>query len=259
MGATEPLINAKGHTWLIDCVLECTGYDYAIHSPYILFDNVTSDFNSDVKNFDTPHDISVTHCEISNNSNTRFTSTSIVVDDSEMPADFIYRLIYKNSQLKQIASRRKLYNFLPAKKADPYDYFKESTHYTNVDLHRRIDQNSTILKGIGTNYIPPYIIELICLGLYESSTFELTAISDEVIRAICNDTYEDDQHPHSWPVISNEVVEDIMRGRYIPEPNNGYEYDETDSRKYDLGIYSLNSYRTTELSFYDDNSILEFP
>ena len=267
----DEFISAKGHIWIVDAILIIdNGYDYGIKSPYILFDNSQCDAVGAIKVFDTENAISIENCINIGYIETAFTCYSFVNDDLGKPKDFLYVVTRDNDgQISGIHSRRKLYGYatsvydndqklyqdvnIPAQLASSYDLFKHSTQYTNVDLHRWMDQNGELYKGRGRNYIPDEVINLICRSLWSGESIEWEAIPDEVIDAICAATYDFPYHPHTSEPISREVVQEILSGSYRWPRENSYEFDEVRSRNYELGIYSLNSYRTTELVFYKDN------
>ena len=267
-------VNAKGHVWLTDCTFITSGYDTGISAPYILIDNSKCDVQGNNFAFDTPNAISVEHCIDIEYLQNSFKSLSLVNDEFGNPKDFIYVVIKdKDGNVSKIASRRKLYGYnvessmytqggalvsgnqnIYAQPATPYDIFKHSTQYTNVDLHRWINQNGEIYKGRRPNYISDEVLYLIVNSLWGGQSFEWEAISDEVINAICDGTYVYDGHPHTSEPMDPSVVEAILEGTYIWPRENGSELDELRSRNYDLGIYSLNSYRFTDILVYDSNS-----
>ena len=275
----EAFISAKGHAYIVDTTLIVDeGYDYGIASPYILFDNSKSNVEGYESAFDTQNAVSIEHCIDVEYLEKTFVSTSLVNDENGHPKDFLYLVLKdENGKITQIASRRKLYGYnieslsyidsgavvsgnqnIPAQLATPYDKFKHSTQYTNVDLHRWIDQNGELYNGRTPNYITDEVLYLIIHSLWNGESFEWEAIPDEVINAICQGTYIYDGHPHTSEPMDPGVVDAIIHGTYIWPRANGYEWGEINSRQYEVGIYSLNSYRVTDLIMYEaDNELCD--
>ena len=270
-----------GHVWILNSIFNCNS---TINSPYLLIDNSKVNIEGNPP-LNSDNEISFQTCLNIVDDETSISCEPCATEEINgeiRPKDFLYLIITdENGDIKDILSRRKLYGYTstsevivdnsgknvkfshanqPGEPATPYDKFKDSTHYTNVNLHQRIDQTSKIYEGRGTNYIDDETIFKIIHGLYYNYEFEYEAISDEVINQICNDTYIYDGHPHSADPITVEVVQEIIDGTYKGRRLNGYDLSEVDSRKYQEGIYSLYSYRTTKLSFHDEDSTeLEFP
>ena len=285
-GSENAVITCKGHAVVSDSILSYSGTKTVIQSPYLLIENSICDINSSTKWFSSDHDVIIDDCIDIESSENSFTCDALVTElnelGEEIPKEFVYALVKDESgNLVTVASRRILYGYVTTSEvivdntyktikfstanqkgmlATDYDKFKNSTGYTNVFLHRRINQNGELYEGRGDNYITEETIDKIINGFQVTLYPELEAISKEVIDSICAGTYVYDGHPHYLEPISIDVVDQICAGTYEGRRLNGYSMDETDSRKYQLGIYSLYSYRTTKLSFHDeDSTMLEFP
>ena len=55
-------------------------------------------------------------------------------------------------------------------------------------------------------------------------------------------------------MIPSEDVQAIIEGTYSWPKYSKFALDESSSRNYEVGIYSLNSYRTTIYNFYDEGT-----
>ena len=258
---TSIFIQAKGHVWLIDCYVVDTEHNISIQSPYILLDNAKCSIQAETEALDTKIDkeyyneISTENCKDVEQTITSFSCNGIVTDENNIPKEFLYVIVKdENDKYAGVISREKLYASQPAHLVTPYDKFKHSTEYTNVDLHRWINQDGEVYKGYGTNYILDDIIKSICNDLWHGVSVDWEAIPDEVIQEICNLIYTYEPHNHTSVPLDDETIEEILNDEYDFSIYNGYDLDEIDSRKYELNIINLNSYRTTELSFYEDNS-----
>ena len=215
----ESFIQAIGHVSIFDTHIINRGYDYSISSPYILIDNSHCEMQANVTALQTSNAVSVIHCLAIDYTQKRFYSNAVVLDESGEPKSFTYAIL-RNSDgtVTDLVSRRKLYGYnvestsyihnkelvssnqsIPAQPATPYDFFKHSTQFTNVDLHRWINQHGEIFKGLGTNYIPQNVIELICNDLWFEESSEWEAIPDEIIDLICTNIYSSVAHIHSKP------------------------------------------------------------
>ena len=283
----DPIIYSVGHVWFSDCIVNYEGSGTLIHTPYLLVENATCTIISEGEWITGKgrYQVILDDCLDVVLDDNRFSCVALVLEEIKgqmRPKDFLYVLLADaDGELRTIASRRQLYGYdtLSTTLVDQsgsyvkyahanqhgmyynlFDRFKEETGFTNVDLHRRINQFGVILVGRGTNYITDEVIWLITHDKYTSNDFEWEAIPDPDIHAICDGTYVYDGHPHSGTPITIETITAICKGEYTTKHMNGYEMSETRSRKYQVGIYSLYSYRTTDMSFHDEKSTsLEFP
>ena len=257
-------------------------------APYIFIENSNCSLihsRTYLKPIPEGSELVITEGTLIENSATKFICECLVKDDEGYPKSFVYTVVRdEDGQVVQVIDRQKHYSYIPAQLATAYDEFKHSTGYTNVDLHRWIDNEGEIYIGRGVNSISDEVIDAICNGTWddevepeELEVYEITDsagyiiitdlediivtgpytvnyISPEVVDQICNGTYIYDNHPHSSEPMSAETVQAIIDGTYEWPRMNDYELDEVKSRSYEVGIYSLNSYRTTTMSFYDENS-----
>lgn len=269
LDSSDVNLYAKGHIWFLDSII--TGYveGILIHTPYLLIENCTLNFTATDNVFDVIHRFIPYYCrEISDpqifvdewvqpviNS---FSCVALNVDENNIPKYFQQTVIQTAEGQKGIIDRRKLqtgsqiyHSWLPA---TPFDDFKESTHYTSVNLHRHATQTSPILsRGIDPDAITPENVIKICNDQYDfSNDVNKYAMDLNTISDICNDpTYiildDDDQYP-----MDVEVVQQIIDDTYVWPHTNEYSLDEQDSRHYTAGIYDLHSYRTTEIQFHSE-------
>lgn len=275
----ETFIKAIGHVWVVDSILNCEKYKNGIDSPYVLIDNSLCDLTGHEKAILSENALSVENCRNVSNLDISF-KCEPCIEDGNAPKRFIYALLRDDSgKVVQVLSRRKLYGYdiegpnfiwpnasnalisgeqiIPAQVATPYDVFKHSTQYTNVDIHRWINQAGEVLKGLGSNYITDETINAICNAMWTENPDDWEAIPKEIINRICEilpPEYVYDGHPHSSEPMSIDTVNSIMNGSYDWPKKNSYALDEVDSRNYELGLYSLNSYRTADLKFYEQNN-----
>ena len=258
---TNVFVSASGHIWLIDCIFNSSGYTYGITSPYVLLDNATCNIHSEIRAIESDNDVRIQNCSDTQASTDEFESTAEVLDSDNIPKPFVYTIVRNEfGEYEKSISRRQTYGHGPAVLADKFDTFQDATGYTNPNLHRRIDQNGEILKSRPSNYITDYTIGLIVNGYHKEFNPENEGISDEVILEICNGMYVYDGHPHYPAPISADVIQQIIEGTYIPNRINQFDQDEVESRKYEVGIYSLKSYRTTTYAFHDESSeVTELP
>lgn len=279
---SETYIKAAGHIWVTDTILTANNCNIGISSPYVLIDNSTCNIQASIKAIQTSNDMIIEHCDSVNDKDCLFTSSaSVLGSDNITPKKFLYALLRDESgNVVQVATRRKLYGYnvetlsevwdnakvsgeqiIPAQLADAFDEFKHSTQYTNVDLHRWISDVGETLKGRGSNYIPDETIALICQDFWSGESVDWEAIPVEIVNRICEvllPEYVYDGHPHTSTPIDPQVVRDILYGDYVWPKRNGYELDEVSGRAYEVGMYSLYSYRNTDLKFYEpDNTLSE--
>ena len=277
VNSLDAFIQASGHMWAIDCHLDIRSHFVGISSPYILIDNSSCWIEVSKQAFETSNNTIIEHCNVYENNDQQFVCTALVRDDHGTPHSFQYAILRDESgKVVQVATRRELYGYdvetlsevwdnavvsgeqiIPAQPATIYDEFKHSTQYTNVDLHRWITKVGETLKGRGGNYITDDIINQICTALWSGEASDWEAIPVEVVNQICEvilPEYIYDGHAHSSTPITSDAVTDIMNETHAWPRLNGYELDEVDSRKYEVGMYSLYSYRTTDLQFYEQNN-----
>lgn len=271
-------LNSYGHITVTDsCILGkgdiksftklprnvISSYGVAIQTPYLIIDN--SDIYLNIYKYDESltalrsyHDLSITNCimgklEIDESSNTNNSSYScidisaIVRDGSnlDLPKPFTY-IVLKNDDgsFKGIIDRRKLYNYLPARKANAYDKYKHSTYFTNVDLHRHIDQHTD-------NYddaISKDVVDKIMNLSWSGKDIDQTAIPNEIIDLIQQDKYVYDGHSHDSYPLTKDDIDAIMNGKYIFD-SESHLY----TQNYQVMISSLNSYRTTMVPLYGEH------
>lgn len=271
-------ISANGHIWVIDTILNIQNCTNGINSPYVLIDNSNCTVECSENAILSDNEITIEHCNVIDSSNKLFKTECLVFsENANTPKNFTYSIIKDTAgNIISIASRRKLYGYdvedpcfdqsntiisgeqiIPAQPATSYDKFKHSTHYTNVDLHRWMNKPGEQLKGRGTNYITDAVINDICNSFWSGKSAEWEAIPEETVNRICEvllPPYVYDGHPHSCETIEPNIVTDIMNETYQWPKRNGYELDEVSGREYELGIYSLYSYRNTDLKFYESNN-----
>lgn len=262
-------IECSGHIWILDSYLEISGYqsDIGIVSPFVLIDNSSIFIEANSEAIQTPHKLIISNCcTPTDYSDTEFKIQSLVHSDEEIghelyrPDSFVYAVVENEQGEKEIVDRQKNFSEFSATliEEDSYDWFKHLTQYTNVDLHRWIDQEGEIdqdgiYKGRGTNYIKDDTIDAITSDVWYETSPETEAISDEVIDEIIDGSYNYDGHPHPSEPITVDAVEAILNGTYDWSRYNQYELDELKHRGYELAIHGVNSYRTTEMTFYDES------
>lgn len=131
-------ITAEGHIWITDSILEASTPNVGIKSKFVVIDNSNIDLTCG-KVFDTENELVLDHIDVYENIDTHFNCIGKVLDESGDPRDFL-NVIQDSSSGINIETRRKLYGHTPAVKAGPYDKFRQAIGYTNVNLHRHIDQ-----------------------------------------------------------------------------------------------------------------------
>lgn len=126
-------INASSHIWITDSVLECTTSRVGIKSPYVLIDNSNVHLECNIP-IDSDNPASLEHVLVDEDTEHFFICKGKVLDKDGDPRSFV--------QTAQ-ETRRTLYNHTPAVLASPKDKFKQSTGYSNPNLHRHIDQEGS--------------------------------------------------------------------------------------------------------------------
>lgn len=257
----ETFLYAKGHIWLVDAYIESHGCSVFAHAPYVLIENLSADITATSSVFSLPDNVHIDFCESIEPTDvstitTSFRATGLKCNEFGKPIKFI-QYVKQTSEGTDIVDRRDLFSYTPAELASTFDRFKHDTKYTNTHLHRWMDQNGEILKkGIDVNAIRPEDVIRICQGLYDFADADINKhpIPQSVIDAVCNDPDYVIEDEVDFDPMALEVVRAILDGTYVWPRTNKYAYDEQDSRKYELGIYGLHSYRVTDICFHDEHS-----
>ena len=240
-------LSSVGHAWIVDSTYNCSKFDYGADVPYLLVDNSDININAKIKVVNSDNEISLSNIAEYTYLEPNMMARCSVRDDTKgTPKQFQY-VILKNQDgsYSGIVDRRKLYTYIPAVLATPYDKFKHSTQFTNVDLHRWIDQHADEpVEGEG---IPNSTIDKICRGEEFKNGEDPQEIPDSVIDQICNGTYVFDGHPHESIPMRAYVIDEIMRGTYHFENES-----ELYRQNYSLIIQSLESYRTSQVPLYHE-------
>lgn len=239
-------LESIGHIWVVDTKLTSSGFQSVAKVPYFLIDNSTLNLLSTSKVIETDNEVSIVNCSYySYLDQTLETQATVNNNETGNPRSFQY-VIFKNEDgsYSGVVDRRSLYTYVPATLATPFDKFKHSTQYTNVDLHRWIDQHSEeSIDGAISNST----IDAICRNEEFIDGIDQSEISNEVIDQICKGTYVYDGHPHDSNPIKVIIVDDIMSGKYQFDNDS-----ELYRQNYSLGIYSLESFRTSQIPLYHE-------
>jgi len=126
-----------------------------------------------------------------------------------------------------------------------YGVFKESTYYTNVDLHRWINQTGAILPHADENSIYIPVIDTILKKLWQDQVDDDPERIDEAILDAISSTLSEYEIDNDLAITSEDLFR-IVHDIYYPLKRTNYLQQEMESRNYEVGIYSLNSYRTTK-------------
>lgn len=237
---------SAGHVWVVDSTLTSDGFESVAKTPYFLIDNSSLTLTSKAAVIGTKNEVSIVNCSYYSYLTSYLETYASVIDtETNRPKQFQY-VILKNpdGSYSGVIDRRKLFMQVPAILATPYDKFKHSTQYTNVDLHRWLDQHA---EEAVDGAIPNVTIDHICRNEEFVDGIDQAEISDGTIDRICDGTYVYDGHPHDSVPIKIVVVDDIMRGTYHFANDS-----ELYRQNYSVGIYSLESFRTSQIPLYSE-------
>lgn len=131
-------VKASGYVRLFDTILECASESAAIDSPYVLLDNCYVDFKGNPAM--ACLDRHVEHSTIVCDTESEFACSPKVIDPiTGVPKCFMYAY---DPETGSVSERLERHTYEPARPANAYDRFKEATGYTNLDLHRRVDNDA---------------------------------------------------------------------------------------------------------------------
>lgn len=244
---SSTLFESTGHLSIVDSVVSGTNIGSFINSPYSVIDNCNISITSLNKPINDDGCHVVEHVDGLVKTDTEYKCSAKIVDDLGVPKNFIYK---GNDTSRQI-----LYPYKPAVLANEYDLYEDKKGITDPNLHRRIDNHGVIYKGLGEGYITDEQINRVANNLDIDIPDATSFIPDETIEGVVNHSYSYTGTPE-YNEITPENVQKIIDGTYVFDETNRYVLDEVEPREYEVGIYGLNSYRTTSYTFHSDNSPL---
>lgn len=165
----QAAVTASNHIWVVDSILEVASDSTAISSPYILIDN--GSLNVSGAPAIECEGVSLEHASLESATFDGYVCSAAVIDPlTGNPEAFMW---HWDPETKTVTSRLVRSGCSPMRPATAYDWFKESTGYTNVDLHRRVDQE-------GAFQSPEVAPRRYDLGIYSLNSFRTIETSYRV-------------------------------------------------------------------------------